>query len=323
LIAKRKVSCLAQRCHYAGSKRISTVFVEKQDVISTNGRHFGTFDLRISRAGEAVAQLSVAIVKYLAMIAAWVGEKDLACEQLAIAVRSPGDLSYGQLKLMPFCDPLRGDPRFETIVASLAQSNSVAQLYVPVSKIHKMLPEVVLRSSERNLHKRPPLRSLRFADQAHVCFARKPVTLARIARDAGANHVLPSRRPAPVARHDMIEVEIAPIEQLAAVLAGVLISLKYVVPGEFYFLLWKPIKNEKHDHPRDPDFKRDSRYNFMIGRVRGQVAPAFEIVRRKVVRVIRRNNLRVPCIYERKGTPSRADVHGLPEPVEYQNLTVQ
>jgi hypothetical protein len=125
LIAKRKVSCLAQRCHYAGSKRISTVFVEKQDVISTNGRHFGTFDLRISRAGEAVAQLSVAIVKYLAMIAAWVGDKDLAYEQLAIALRNPSDLSYGQLKLMPFWDPLRGDARFDKIVEESKQPVSL------------------------------------------------------------------------------------------------------------------------------------------------------------------------------------------------------
>ena len=60
------------------------------------------------------------MIKYLAMIAAWTGDKDLACEQLAIAIRSPGSLSYGQLKLMPFWDPLRGDPRFEKIVASLA-----------------------------------------------------------------------------------------------------------------------------------------------------------------------------------------------------------
>ncbi|TMP95590.1 MAG: hypothetical protein E6L08_01375 [Verrucomicrobia bacterium] len=63
------------------------------------------------------------MIKYLAMIAAWVGEKDLACEQLATAVRCPTsglDLSYGELKLMPFWDPLRGDPRFEKIVASLA-----------------------------------------------------------------------------------------------------------------------------------------------------------------------------------------------------------
>jgi len=63
------------------------------------------------------------MIKYLAMIAAWVGEKDLACEQLATAVRFPysgGDLTYGDLKLMLWWDPLRGDPRFERIVASLA-----------------------------------------------------------------------------------------------------------------------------------------------------------------------------------------------------------
>ena len=70
------------------------------------------------------AFLGAAMVKYLAMIAAWVGEKDLACEQLAIAIRSPGDLSYGQLTLMPFWDPLRGDPRFEKIVASLAPKDA-------------------------------------------------------------------------------------------------------------------------------------------------------------------------------------------------------
>ena len=63
------------------------------------------------------------MIEYLAMIAAWVGEKDLACEQLATAVRCPAsglDLSYGELKLMPLWDPLRGEPCFEKIVASLA-----------------------------------------------------------------------------------------------------------------------------------------------------------------------------------------------------------
>jgi serine/threonine-protein kinase len=58
-----------------------------------------------------------------AIIAAWVGEKDLACEKLASAFRYPYsgvDLTYGDLKLNPFWDPLRGDPRFEKIVASLA-----------------------------------------------------------------------------------------------------------------------------------------------------------------------------------------------------------
>jgi tetratricopeptide (TPR) repeat protein len=60
------------------------------------------------------------MIEYFAMIAAWVGEKDLACQQLEIVTRLPGTLSYGQLKRMPQWDPLRGDPRFEKIVASLA-----------------------------------------------------------------------------------------------------------------------------------------------------------------------------------------------------------
>ena len=62
----------------------------------------------------------ITMVKYFAMIAAWVGDKDLACEKLAIAIRPPSRLTYGELKLLPFWDPLRGDPRFEKLVASLA-----------------------------------------------------------------------------------------------------------------------------------------------------------------------------------------------------------
>jgi len=60
------------------------------------------------------------MIEYLAMIAAWVGDNDLACEKLEAAIRYPGHLSYGELKLLPFWDPLRSDPRFEQIVASLA-----------------------------------------------------------------------------------------------------------------------------------------------------------------------------------------------------------
>ena len=42
------------------------------------------------------------IIAYSAIIAAWVGDKDLACERLAAAVRYPSPLSYGDLKLLPF-----------------------------------------------------------------------------------------------------------------------------------------------------------------------------------------------------------------------------
>jgi len=50
------------------------------------------------------------------------GEKELACEHMekARGLSGSGLLTYGQLKLLPQWDPLRGDPRFEKIVASLA-----------------------------------------------------------------------------------------------------------------------------------------------------------------------------------------------------------
>ncbi len=67
------------------------------------------------------------LVRYFAVIAAWVGEKDFACEQLAIAVRPPSNVTYGELKLMPWWDPLRGDPRFEKIVTSLAPKETVSK----------------------------------------------------------------------------------------------------------------------------------------------------------------------------------------------------
>ena len=60
------------------------------------------------------------LVQNLALIYAWTGEKDLALEQLAVAARIPCYLSYGELRLQPRWDPLRGDPRFDKIVASLA-----------------------------------------------------------------------------------------------------------------------------------------------------------------------------------------------------------
>jgi tetratricopeptide (TPR) repeat protein len=60
------------------------------------------------------------MIQYQAIVAAWVGEKDLALQNLAKAAQLPGFVTYGRLKLLPWWDPLRGDPRFEKIVADLA-----------------------------------------------------------------------------------------------------------------------------------------------------------------------------------------------------------
>jgi TolB-like protein/class 3 adenylate cyclase/Tfp pilus assembly protein PilF len=66
------------------------------------------------------------VIQYFAITAAWTGDKDLALQQLETGLRAPDAslvLSYGALKLLPFWDPLRGDPRFEKIVSSLAPKN--------------------------------------------------------------------------------------------------------------------------------------------------------------------------------------------------------
>lgn len=60
------------------------------------------------------------MIEYFTITAAWAGDKDLAIRQMEYAIQNPTDLSYGQLKLHPYWDSLRGDPHFEKIVQSLA-----------------------------------------------------------------------------------------------------------------------------------------------------------------------------------------------------------
>ncbi len=60
------------------------------------------------------------LTAFFAIVCAWSGDKERALQNLEVAVRIPCYLSYGQLRLEPYWDPLRGDPRFEKIVASLA-----------------------------------------------------------------------------------------------------------------------------------------------------------------------------------------------------------
>ena len=91
----------------------------------------GRKDLALDEGRRAIALTPVEkdvnngsrVLQYFAITAAWTGDKELALQQLEAGVHAPHAsqmLSYGALKLLPFWDPLRGDPRFEKIVASLA-----------------------------------------------------------------------------------------------------------------------------------------------------------------------------------------------------------
>jgi TolB-like protein/class 3 adenylate cyclase/Tfp pilus assembly protein PilF len=67
------------------------------------------------------------LLAYFGVVAAWVGDRDTAFDYLSQAAFTPGPsliTSYGVLKLLPFWDPLRGDPPFEKIIADLAPKES-------------------------------------------------------------------------------------------------------------------------------------------------------------------------------------------------------
>jgi TolB-like protein/class 3 adenylate cyclase/Flp pilus assembly protein TadD len=89
--------------------------LERKEEAFREGRR-GCELLPISK--DAIDGADIAI--NLAQIYAWTGEKDRAIEQIAAVERVPNTLSYGLLKRHPYWDSLRGDPRFEEIVTSLA-----------------------------------------------------------------------------------------------------------------------------------------------------------------------------------------------------------
>jgi tetratricopeptide (TPR) repeat protein len=60
------------------------------------------------------------MVRNLAWVYAWTGEPELAIDQLEVVAKIPADLSYGDLSFNPCWDSLRGDPRFERVIAALA-----------------------------------------------------------------------------------------------------------------------------------------------------------------------------------------------------------
>jgi eukaryotic-like serine/threonine-protein kinase len=86
----------------------------------------GRNDEAIREARQAVDLLPIAkaaglgpvYVANLAMVYAWTGERERALEQLEIVAKIPAGPTYGDLRLNPCWDSLRGDKRFDKIVAA-------------------------------------------------------------------------------------------------------------------------------------------------------------------------------------------------------------
>ena len=88
----------------------------------------GRKELAIREAEHAVELMPISrdiydgvlVLEGLAQVYTWSNERDRAIELLQKLVKMPGYINYALLKLHPMWNPLRGDPRFEAIVASLA-----------------------------------------------------------------------------------------------------------------------------------------------------------------------------------------------------------
>ncbi|HEY5991346.1 MAG TPA: FlgO family outer membrane protein, partial [Candidatus Udaeobacter sp.] len=135
LFARLKGDAVAAHARFSEARAVQQPIVDAQPDYGPAVSVLGLIDAGLGRKEDAIREGRRAvelmptrkdsingahILNYLAMIYAWVGEKDLAIEQLNRVLEAPGRTHYGQLRLFPQWDPLRGDPRFEQMVAALA-----------------------------------------------------------------------------------------------------------------------------------------------------------------------------------------------------------
>ena len=159
-----------------------------------------------------------------------------------------------------------------------------------------MLPTVVVMMGEADADEGAPFWALGLADKLHASLVRQTIAFARVAGNARANNVLPGGLTAAISRQDMIEVEIIAVENLPAILAGVLVPLKDVMSRKFHLFFRKPVKNKQNDHPGDSNVKGDRADHVRLGVGTGKIPPAPEIMRQKVLSILGANYLGVALV---------------------------
>ena len=142
LVARMKGDTVAARAAFVAARAEQEELVRAQpdaglplSALGLVDAYLGQKEEAIREARQAVALLPVAknsldggdALYCFAVICAVTGERDLAFQQLEVLAKIPASTTYGDLRLNPYWDPLRDDPRFEKIVASLAPKEVVSK----------------------------------------------------------------------------------------------------------------------------------------------------------------------------------------------------
>jgi len=119
-----------------------------------------------------------------------------------------------------------------------------------------------------------------------------------------------------IPRDNVIQIQIPPIFQLPAVLAGIGVPFENVLPSQFNFFLWNPVKEHQYNNSWDADSKADGANRIFAIIILAELSPPMEVEGSKIIPcAITLYNLGMPHIQEAKGSPDRADVHCLPKAV--------
>jgi hypothetical protein len=185
-----------------------------------------------------------------------------------------------------------------------------------------MFPRFIVTFAELKMKHGPPLRPLRFLQQFQTGFRGSAIALATVTRHAGTNDVFPRRFAPAVARNHVIQIKVFPIKFVTAILAGVVIALENIVARKLDLLLRHPVEEKKQDHLRHANGEGNRADHVRALVAAREAEPLIEGhgLERAAVRI---DDLRVALVKEHEGALDAADVDGLPQTIEHEDVVAQ
>jgi hypothetical protein len=121
----------------------------------------------------------------------------------------------------------------------------------------------------------------------------------------------------------VVQIEVLAIAGFAAVLAGVLVTFKDIVPRELHFLLRHVIINQEEDDSWHPEPEADCSDGVGIGVLLRKVLPFSKVERLERTVVAVEHDVGMTLKQKRNRPARRTNVHSLPEAIQYQHVLAQ